>query len=441
MKNSIHFLIPDHEFPKWWNKTSHWHYIFFPSSLIVAIILLLLKYYLAAGVLIIIATASGILFIRTTNRILHNLASRLEELIESSGKKDNVINNFSHRIREPLNNLVTVSELLINSEVEKKHKDLIETLVASTKNMVDIVNELTMQSAESIIYTERKKIHFNIFSTVENTIELFRHKNHHLDFILNRKDVSSFEVIGDPIILKQILLDIFNIIAGHKDETPIKVNISVTRDQKSIKKCLISFRVQVDRDIALIDEVKKIGINSARLIYSSNGSFTTEQGKEYHVLTFTLPYESITEEKKVIIASPLIEVLKKKEKPSKELKDANILLVEDNPINQKITMLTLKPLVKNIDTASDGREALEKFGSSKYDIVLMDIQMPVMGGLIAAEKIRTLEVSTNNHVPIIAITANAMLGDKEKCLSSGMDDYISKPFQPGALIEIIKKHL
>jgi CheY-like chemotaxis protein len=122
------------------------------------------------------------------------------------------------------------------------------------------------------------------------------------------------------------------------------------------------------------------------------------------------------------------------------MRDLNVLLVEDNMINQKITFLTLKPLVKSIDTANNGKEALDKVARTQYDIILMDIQMPVMNGLIASEKIRALEKSTGSHVPIIAITANAMLGDKEKCISAGMDDYISKPFQPAALIEKIKKY-
>jgi CheY-like chemotaxis protein len=97
------------------------------------------------------------------------------------------------------------------------------------------------------------------------------------------------------------------------------------------------------------------------------------------------------------------------------------------------------PLVHSIDTASNGKEALDKFGITSFDLILMDIQMPVMSGLVAAEKIRALESTTNTHVPIIAITANAMIGDKEKCLSVGIDDYISKPFQPAALIDKIKK--
>jgi CheY-like chemotaxis protein len=143
-------------------------------------------------------------------------------------------------------------------------------------------------------------------------------------------------------------------------------------------------------------------------------------------------------EKEYPVPSPKIVELRREEK-KKDMHELNVLLVEDNVINQKITFLTLKPLVKNIDTASNGKEALDKIARTDYDLILMDIQMPVMNGLVASEKIRELEKSTYSHTPIIAITANAMLGDKEKCLAVGIDEYISKPFQPAALIEIIKK--
>lgn len=125
------------------------------------------------------------------------------------------------------------------------------------------------------------------------------------------------------------------------------------------------------------------------------------------------------------------------EKSRKELKELNILLVEDNPINQRITQLMLEPLVKRLEVARNGKEALDMFGTSRYDLILMDVQMPVMNGLVAAEKIRGLEMSSSGHVPIIAITANAMLGDREQCLAVGMDDYISKPIEPEVLIEKI----
>jgi CheY-like chemotaxis protein len=117
------------------------------------------------------------------------------------------------------------------------------------------------------------------------------------------------------------------------------------------------------------------------------------------------------------------------------------LLVEDNTINQKIVVLSLKNYIKNIDVASNGKEALDKFGTSKYDLILMDVQMPVIDGFVATRKIREIEATTNSHTPIIAITANALHGDREKCIAAGMDDYISKPFQVEILIEKIKELL
>ena len=129
------------------------------------------------------------------------------------------------------------------------------------------------------------------------------------------------------------------------------------------------------------------------------------------------------------------------EKEKVTLKDANVLLVEDNLINQKIVLLSLKKVVKNVDVANNGKEALDKFGSVKYDVILMDIQMPVMNGIVTTKKIRNLEESSNTHTPIIAITANALLGDKEECLEAGTDDYISKPFQIETLIDKIEKLL
>jgi len=91
--------------------------------------------------------------------------------------------------------------------------------------------------------------------------------------------------------------------------------------------------------------------------------------------------------------------------------------------------------------ANNGKEALDKFGTSKYDVILMDIQMPVMDGILATKKIREIESSTNHHTPIIAITANALAGDKENCLAAGMNDYISKPFQPEVLVQKMRNLL
>jgi CheY-like chemotaxis protein len=412
------------------------------TLLIISIILLIFDLPLFAGIFVIIAACTGIYLARKVIRLLNNAKDSIVDVSSSSEKKDYVITDFSHKIREPLNNLVIITDMLMESGLEKKQKELLETFVASTTNMVSIVNELTMQSAGSISLLHRKNIRFNLLSTIQNTIELYNLKDKaNIDFIINKKEFSEFECMGDPIIVKQIFLDIFNTIENHDTERPTKVTINLKKEGETANETIVGLRIQTDKNILLIDEKDTEHSLAARLILFKKGIFTQEFGNNYTVLNISLPFTNIIREPKQQIASPKIEELIQKEKVHKELKDINILLVEDNLINQKITLLTLKPLVHIIDTASNGKEALDKFGTSSYDLILMDILMPVMSGLVAAEKIRALESTTNTHVPIIAITANAMLGDKEKCISAGIDDYISKPFQPSALIDKIKKFI
>lgn len=121
--------------------------------------------------------------------------------------------------------------------------------------------------------------------------------------------------------------------------------------------------------------------------------------------------------------------------------DSKILLVEDNLVNQKVACGLLKKIGLNADIAGNGQIALDKIAETKYDIVLMDCQMPVMSGYEATEAIRTNEENTNKHLTIIAMTANAMEGDKEECFTVGMDDYLPKPVKLDVLKEVLDKWL
>lgn len=408
--------------------------------LIASVLLISLNLRLPAGVLIIAAAALGIMVVRKSADLNRDFAESMKEFSSQNERKDDVITDFSHKIREPLNNLVIISDMLMESGLQKKQKELLETFIASTNNMVTTLNELTMKSAGSLSYEHRKAIRFSLLSTIQNTIELYSLKDQaNIEFILNKKDFSDLECFGDPIILKQIFLDIFNTIENKSADRLTKVTINHKKAKETGNESVIDLRLQTDYPISIINDTIEEKSLASRLISSGKGSFSQEVGANSTVLTIFLPVALPAAEVKPNISAQKIEELIHKEKTHKELKDLRILLVEDNLINQKITLLTLKPLVNSIDTASNGKEALDKFGTTNFDLILMDIQMPVMSGLVAAEKIRALESTTNSHVPIIAITANAMLGDKEKCLSAGIDDYISKPFQPAVLIDKIKK--
>ena len=113
-----------------------------------------------------------------------------------------------------------------------------------------------------------------------------------------------------------------------------------------------------------------------------------------------------------------------------------ILMAEDNAINQRVGQLILKRAGFTVDLVNDGRQALEAHRQTPYDLILMDCQMPVMDGFEASRNIRSLD---RPQPVIIAVTANALLGEREKCLEAGMDDYLSKPFQADQLVSLIKK--
>jgi CheY-like chemotaxis protein len=408
--------------------------------LMAAILLITFDQKLLAGCMIIVGASLGIIIIRRLSEISRRFKDSLSEFSSLNEKKDDVITDFSHKIREPLNNVVIIADMLMETGLHKKQKELLETFIASTKNMVTTVNELSMQSAGNLSYEPRKAIRFNLVSTVQNTFELYRLKdNANIDFILNQKELGDLECFGDPIILKQIFLDLFNTIENQVSEKAIMVTINIKKTKETETENVIGFRIQTDKRIVMVDDQGADKSLVARLISSGNGTFSQEFGTNHTILNIYLPFTNPVSEPKQKTASLKMEELIQKDRIHKEMKDLKILLVEDNLINQKITLLTLNPLVSSIDTASNGKEALDKFGTTNYDLILMDIQMPVMSGLVAAEKIRALESTTNSHVPIIAITANAMIGDKEKCLSVGIDDYISKPFQPAALLEKIKR--
>ena len=407
--------------------------------LILAVIFISFDLRLIAGFLVISGAALFVMITRKSAALIKTVKDSFVDASSSNVKKDDVMADFSHRIREPLNNLVIISDMLMNSGLQKKQKDLIETFIASTNNMVTTVNELTMESAGNISFGTRKQIRYNILSTIQNTIELYSLKEKaNLDFIFNKKDYYEYECHGDPIILKQIFLDLFNTIESQNSDRPTKVTINLKNEKETDRERHITMRIQTDNNIVFINEEGTAGHLASRLITSGNGRFSQESGNNFTVLNITMPFSYPVTEIKPTTGS---EVIIPRGRMHKDLKDINILLVEDNLINQKITLLTLRPLVKSIDTASNGQEAIEKLNNADYDLVLMDIQMPVMNGISAAEKIRDLESGTDNHIPIIAITANAMIGDREKCLSAGIDEYLAKPFQPSVLIEKIKELL
>jgi len=367
------------------------------------------------------------------------------ELQNSMEKKERFIADFSHSIRTPLSNFSLIINHLTETNLNDKQRELLETLTASTGNMVTVVDDLTRRTAQEISFGSRKKIKFNLVSSLQNTIELFKPEHQgSIKFNIKAGEGIDKNYLSDPVTIKQIFLDLFNSFVV-KNISDLKIDISLKIVGTSGKAEIIESTINANKTIQFLrydpDNPGTIKSISAKLIIIEGGKYSTTTSENGSVFKFTIPFEPVIEEKSISEVAKRIQELNTSMDVRKKLSDADILLVEDNPMNQKIVSITLQSVVKSIDTAINGKEALDMFGKSNYDLILMDIQLPVMDGITAVRKIRELEASTSKHTPIIAITANAMIGDKEKCLSAGMDEYISKPFQPNQLIGLIEKFI
>jgi CheY-like chemotaxis protein len=373
-----------------------------------------------------------------------------EEAEFETKSRDEFISRLSHQLRTSLNNITLISDLVSEQLLEAKQRDLIDTILASANNLVEAVNDIVKISTIDVRQIKESKVHFDIYSSIESIHQLFSDKEGR-DLVINIKqdDTLTNQIIGDPVRIKQFFLNFLEKVTREEDaRLKSRINIQILNTKETEREVTLRFNILVSRirtirkddlspeEAAFIPiDVEKIDLSIPnRLIQLLGGTLTTEKFDYETLFSFDLTFlKSDIKLRKE--AGPEIPFAELKAAKKVGLKDANVLLVEDNIINQKIVVLNLEKIVKNIDIAINGKEALDKFGTSKYDIILMDIQMPVMDGIIATKKIREIESSTNSFTPIIAITANAMSGDRETCLAVGMDDYISKPFQVGELVE------
>jgi len=360
-------------------------------------------------------------------------------------QKDEFISNLSHQLRTSLNNIILVNNLIFKSSLNKNQKELIDTLRASTNNLLEAVDKIVDFSQPELVKIKDSLISFNLLPAIKSIVNLYSNKsqaNISLEFSPN---IQNF-LIGDPIKLKQIFLNLLqNILYSNSKRVINEIVIKVYPEKETKADLKIIFTIEVSFKLSDPISLKReaethildsdqTNINSKKLISYSGGFLIIDHKDGLDILSFVLGFQKDLSRRVEDVSERLLF----DESESVSLIDANVLLVEDNLINQKIVLLSLKSMVKNIDLACNGKEALEKFGTSKYDIILMDIQMPVMDGIVATKKIREIESSTNLQTPIIAITANALAGDRESCLAVGMNDYISKPFQVDILVQKMK---
>ncbi len=396
----------------------------------------------------------SVLYITYLNHSLQQVKKANDIIIRENDKREQFLTNLSHQIRTPLNDIVAFEGLLKNITVSREDREMFEMILASTNNLIQVVDSITESGSFNI---SDKKISENLLdiSAVMNNMKEMAEKQYKNRLVIHfkQKSFAPKKIIGDRIVIKQIFLNIFEGITRNSAGVEMnEVSVDTLYDENSsiftltarfyckhpifeverFKK-LIHLSDQGVRVVTNPDDFQYINLllarNLCRLLQGTLLLDSNVTGIPY--LHLSLPFKLVKQATKKHAAREIMEI---PAETKKELKDTVVLLAEDNPINQKIVNISLKHYVKQIDVAQNGKEALDLYGKTKYDFILMDIQMPIMDGIVVTRKIREIETSTHTHTPIIAITANAMLGDRETCISAGMDDYISKPFPIETLV-------
>jgi len=318
---------------------------------------------------------------------------------------------------------------------------------------VDVVNNIGGFSNNKITIQEYEEYAFDLTETLNNTLKLYSLENFQkILFKTEYTDKLPKEFLGQPVKIKQILLNTIEFFVSHYPEElkQIELGLKIDLSREMEDKYTVGFEFSCDTPLNVkIDDLNNKNksdenvdyIITRALIESNKGSLNIIINPFETLFSFTLELLKTKQAPKPSEDSNKPKTLRFKDKKIQNLSEAVVLIVEDNLINQKIMVLSLKKLVHEIAIANNGQEALDLMATTDFDIVLMDIQMPVMDGLEASMRIRKAEKNGQTQIPIVAITANALHGDRESCLAAGMNDYISKPFKLEVLLEKMKQHL
>jgi signal transduction histidine kinase/ActR/RegA family two-component response regulator len=377
--------------------------------------------------------------------------------------KSEFVANMSHEVRTPMNGVLGMTDLLLDTPLNPEQAEYAGMIKTSAESLLSIVNQILDFSKLDAGKMDLDHLAFSLGSSLAPMLKTlgWRARQKGLEFSSSIDPEVPEALLGDPNRLLQVLV---NLVANAIKFTDTGgITLRVRREAAENQSVTLHFLVQdtgvgipAEKQAQVFEAFTQTDGSAARrfggtglglticrqLVGLMGGRIWVEsqvgKGSTFHFtarLVVACPVSPSLPEATAEGQGPMAgAILRPAPRPLKPLR---ILVAEDNPVNQQLALRLLKRRGQSVVVANNGREALARVGQESFDLVLMDLQMPEMDGLEAARIIREKEKTTGAHLPIVAMTADTLPGDRERCLSAGMDNYISKPLRIEELLQVL----
>ena len=385
------------------------------------------------------------------------------ELMNSA--KSQFLSNMSQEIRIPMSGIIGMTELMMLTNVSKEQKEYLDIINFSSSTLLAIINDILDFSRIESGKLKLENIEFSIKDLLQKTAQIldFEAKRKKLNLKLEISKDINYNIYGDPLRINQILINLTKNAVKYTEMGLVTISLSeVSKNNDnavlriSIKDSGTGFSEEtIEKLFGSLDKSGRIrlakhfqytgvgfGIPIIRhLVGMMNGEMflVSEPGKGSEI-SLNIPFKLSTEDSAKSTGITISDEFSGKETVEKPHEQINILVAEDNVVNQRLVKELLSRKNYQVTIVENGLKIFDVLESTRFDAILMDIQMPIMDGLEATSIIREIEKGTGKHIPIIGITAYAVKADKEKCVSAGMDDYMSKPFVKEEFYKMIEKY-
>ncbi|MBG5235260.1 response regulator [Pseudomonas aeruginosa] len=388
---------------------------------------------------------------REQEQAISQLISAREEAEQANRAKSDFLAMMSHELRTPMNGVLGMLQLLETTEQTREQAEYTALATESTEHLLKVINDILDFSRIERGALELECIPFNLLELVQGSALVFQHSAQQRGLALElqiQAGLENIEVCGDPTRIRQILVNLLGNALKFTEEGAIHLSLEwqaldhdvlwltcavhdsgIGISPERLEHMFDAFQ-QADSSISRRYGGTGLGLAIARTLAERMGGTLQAESKEGSGSTFTLeiplPFQQSPAHRQQAAGAP-----------APVAAGQEILLVEDNPVNQTVIEAMLRSLGYRVTLVADGIQAVRSAERQRYDAILMDCRLPVLDGYSATREIRAQE--NGRQVPIIALTANALQGDRENCLQAGMNDYLAKPFKRAELQRILQR--